>query len=210
MRDASRAYRDCLAYLRLARSKNLDTGDFARRATQRSLFAGILVLGIIGLISPGAFGRLGAEPLRSGWPSWLLGAVVAVCAGVCLIRRNEILYLFERLRDPFRRPMTENPNYEGLVDAFDVLPASLQSRFTWSYVWGPMVAAVLATFFAFSAAYFVVDAILARFLIGWQQPILALVNLFLSYLVWRLAASRLATWRLATSAYTAVTTGFER
>ncbi len=61
---------------------------------------------------------------------------------------------------------------------------------------------------ALSTAYFVIDAILARFLVGWSQPLYALVFLCLSLTLSYLAAPKLSTWRVAASVHKEVTTGY--
>lgn len=61
----------------------------------------------------------------------------------------------------------------------------LQSRFAVAWVWGPMVVAVIAVLFAFSSAYFLIDAILQRFVVGWETPILAAVSALVSIILWR-------------------------
>jgi hypothetical protein len=53
-----------------------------------------------------------------------------------------------------------------------------------------------------------VDAVLARFRVGWGQPLYALVFAGASVLVFATLAGRLATWRFAMSVHKEVTTGY--
>ncbi|MGH2734742.1 MAG: hypothetical protein ACRDKZ_04110 [Actinomycetota bacterium] len=209
VREARGAYRDALAWLKLARPKRLHATSFAARSFGSSWLGGLVVLGAIGLVSPSSFGEPGALGFfASGWPSFLLLGVIALCLLYAVVKREDIGWLVTRLRDPWRRAMTEDPNYEGLVASLEQCPGALQSRFTMRFVWRPLVLAVLAVFFAFSSAYFAVDAILGRFLIGWEQPVLAAANALLSFVLWRLGAVGLSTWRLATSARNAISGGY--
>jgi len=55
--------------------------------------------------------------------------------------------------------------------------------------------------FAFSAAYFVIDGILARAQLGPGQWLMLAANFLLGAIAFRLGALRLSTWRIAASAY---------
>lgn len=202
------AYSDAVAWVRLARPDRLSKGRFAWRCFVRSLFAGIIVLGLIGLATPSRFGTPGATAFRSGWPAFTLLGLVILCVLAAVVRRQRIASLVERLREPWRRPLVERPNYEDAVDALAASPESQQTRFAAGWVWGPMVVAVLAVLFAFSTAYFLIDALLQRFVVGLQTPILAGVNAVVSIILWRLVAVRMSTWRFATSVYKNVSTGY--
>jgi hypothetical protein len=59
-----------------------------------------------------------------------------------------------------------------------------------------------------ASAYFVVDAILARFEVGWQQPVFAAVYLGIAWGAFRASAGRLAVWPLSVSAHRAATVGY--
>ena len=209
MREARAAYRDAVTWVKLARPKRLNATGFALRSFRSSWLAGIVFLGLIGLVSPSSFGAPGARGFfASGWPSFLLLGAIVLCLLYAFAKREEIGWLVTRLRDPWRRAMTEDPNYEGLVTALEQCPGPLQSRFSMRFVWRPLVVAVLAGFFSFSSAYFAVDAILGRFLIGWEQPVLAAANALVSVVLWRIGAGGLSTWRLATSARNSVAGGY--
>ncbi len=55
--------------------------------------------------------------------------------------------------------------------------------------------------FAFSTSYFAVDAVLARFRVGWQQPVLGVADGIVAFLLFRMAARRLALWPFAYRIY---------
>lgn len=115
----------------------------------------------------------------------LLGAVV-VCATVVVLRRRE---LARSLQD-IRRGIGTEEALEGASASLAAAPSVLQTRFVFGWVWGPVALVMLATIFALAATYFAVDAILARFQIGWQQPILGVANAVISFLIFRIAAPR--------------------
>jgi hypothetical protein len=110
--------------------------------------------------------------------------------------------------DPWRRPLAENANYEGAVGALGASSDANRTRYLWRFVYKPLALAVLATFFAFSSAYFLVDATLAQFQVGWQQPVLGVANSIISVVLWRIGADGLSTYRLATSVHKTVSTGY--
>lgn len=107
--------------------------------------------------------------------------------------------------EPLREPLDRFEAFDPAVHALLAAPATLRTRFALGWVWAPAGAVVAAAFFAASSAYFLVDAVLARFQIGWEQPLLAAVNAVAGLLLLRLAATRLATWRLAFSVHREVT-----
>ncbi len=206
--DRRRAYSDAVSWVRLARPDRIDKSRFAFRSFVRSFFAGVIALGLIGLITPSRFGSPGATAFRSGWPAYVLLGLVALCTLIALVKRKNIMSLIQRLREPWQRPLTERPNYEDAADALAACSERLQSRFAVAWVWGPMVVAVIAVLFAFSSAYFLIDAILQRFVVGWETPILAAVNALVSIILWRAVAGRMSTWRFAASVYKNVSTGY--
>ena len=215
VRRAHGAYSDAVKWIKISRPRRARESGFGGRCFTNSFIAGVVVLGVIGLLSPSSFGqtrgfsaggRLGG--LGLGWPALLLAAFVGLGFLYALTHFRGIRWTVTRLIDPWRRPMTEHPSYEGAVGALEHCPDALRSRFAWRFVYRPMVIAVLATFFAFSSSYFLVDATLAQFIVGWQQPVLAVVNALVSVLLWRVAASGLSTWRIAASVYKTVSTGY--
>ncbi|MGH2698105.1 MAG: hypothetical protein ACRDJL_02755 [Actinomycetota bacterium] len=209
------AYSDAVSWTKLGRPRRFNRSDFAGRCWQNSFVAGVIVLGIIGLLSPSAYGQtrgfsgrgqFGAMGL--GWPGLVLVGLVVVGLLYALAKRSGIRWTVVRMMDPWRRPMSENPNYEGAAGALEASSDALRTRYAWRFVYRPVVLAVLATFFAFSSSYFLVDATLAQFQVGWQQPVLGVANSFISVLLWRLAALGLSTYRLAASVHKTVSTGY--
>jgi hypothetical protein len=206
--DRRRAYSEAVSWVRLARPRHFAKGRWAWRCFLGSFFAGMIVLGLIGLMTPSRFGTPGASAFGSGWPAYVLLALVAACVVVAFLRRRRIGWLIERLREPWRRPLTDRPNYDDAADAIAACPEGLQSRFAASWVWGPMVVAALAVLFAFSTAYFLVDAILQRFVVTVETLVLAAANALVSIILWRLVAVRMSTWRFAASVHKNASTGY--
>ncbi|MFN2488826.1 MAG: hypothetical protein ABR529_03620 [Actinomycetota bacterium] len=138
--------------------------------------------------------------------------VLLVIIGLCLaygaLRRAELRWLAARVREPLVRPLEEEPHFDDAVETLESCPAPLRMRYAIAWVWGPIAWAVVGGTCAFSAAYFVVDAILARFRVGWEQPLYGAVFGVLSVIVFAGAAGRLATWRFAASVYREATTGY--
>jgi hypothetical protein len=209
------AYSDAVKWTKLDRPRRFDRASFAGHCWQNSFVAGVVVLGVIGFLSPTTYGqtrgfsergRFGA--LGLGWPGLVLLGLVVLGLLYALAHREGIRWTILRVIDPWRRPMTESSSYEGAVGALDASSDALKTRYAWRFVYRPMVLAVLATFFAFSSAYFLVDATLARFEVGWQQPVLGVVNTLISLILWRVAALGLSTYRLAASVYKSVSTGY--
>ncbi|MGH2750377.1 MAG: hypothetical protein ACRDK3_05835 [Actinomycetota bacterium] len=215
VRRAHGAYSDAVKWTKLGRPRRLRRTDFAGRCFQNSFIAGVILLGIIGLLSPTTYGQTRGFSARGqigglglGWPALVLAGLVALGLLYAFVHLRGIRWAVVRVIDPWRRPLDESPNYEGAVGALEASPDALRTRYAWRFVYRPMVLAVLATFFAFSAAYFLVDATLAQFQVGWQQPVLAVVNAVISVLLWRSAALGLSTYRLAASVHKTVSTGY--
>lgn len=205
---AGRSYSSAKRLVRATRPRAIDRVAFARRAFGGSFAAGVVVLGLIAIVSPARFGQPGASTLQTGWPSLALAATIGACVLIALARGRHLLWLGNRVREPLARPLEEMPGFDDAVEALEACPAALRTRFAMSWVWGPVALAVLGGTFAFSAAYFLVDAILARGRVGWAQPVYALVFALASLVVFGLGAGRLATWRFATSVHKEVTTGY--
>ena len=203
VRAAQRAYNDAIRWVKSARPPRFNAWRLTRRVFQTSFVGSLLVLGVIGLASPASFGGRGR--VASGLQWWGLAALVAALLLWCFVKRDGIRAGASRLAEPLRRKLLQFDAYRPAVDALVAAPAAQQTRFAIGWVWGPALAVVVAAFFAASSAYFLVDAILARFQIGWEQPVLAVVNAVLSVIVVRLAARRLSTWRLAFSIHRDVT-----
>jgi hypothetical protein len=205
---AHRAYATLKRLVRAARPQRVGRGTFARRTFAANFVAGVGILGGIGLTAPSQFGQPGAATLHTGWPSWLLIGVIALCCLVAWTKRADLTWLYARVREPFVRPLDEARGFADAVDALASCPAPLRTRFAVSWVWGPIAAAVLGATFAFSAAYFVVDAILARGRVGWAQPVYGAAFALLSMALFAAAAPRLASWRFATSVHKEASTGY--
>ena len=201
---AGRAYQDLIRWMKAARPRSLVPWRLARRLFGTSVLGAALVLGAIGLLAPARFGSPASRP-RGGPEWWALACLVAVGVVLLLLRRARMSSGLTRLREMFGAALEEHPSFEPAVSALDSCPAALRTRFGLGWVWGPLAAAVLGAVCAASAVYFVIDAILARFSIGWQQPLLAAVNALLSLIVFRLAAKRLSIWRLSFTVHRTVT-----
>lgn len=210
MLEARRAYKEAVGWIRAARPRRIDVGRFAGRAFGGSLCAGLVVLGALGLVAPGSFGGPAVGTVAGrGWPALALAGLVAVCLLIALAGRRHLGWLAARIREPFVRPLRENPSFEGAAAALAACPDPLRTRFALSWVWMPAGLAVAGVTFAFSAAYFVVDAVLSRGQIGWGGGLLLAVNAALGLLAFRVGAVRLATWRVAAGAYREVTGRYE-
>jgi hypothetical protein len=205
---ARRAYSDATRWIRSSRPRRLHGWNRAGILFVNSFLAGVLLLGVIGILAPSRFGSPGATAFRSGLPSFALIGIVALCGMFAFIRRKEIVGGVRQLREPAQRAFREDPAFEGAVNALEACPGPMQSRFALFWVWGPAALFVLGGVFAFSAAYFVIDAVLASFSLGWEQAALGAGNSLASVAVFRLAAARLATWRLALSVYRSATEGY--
>jgi hypothetical protein len=200
---AQRAYLEAVRWLKAARPHRIDSGRFALRSFAGSLLFGIIVLGLFGLLSPSSFNVPGSRPLAGRWTLVLVGLVV-VCVLILVAFLARLRWLFERIREPFVRPLSGR-HFEGAADALAACSAPMQSRWAISWVWGPALFAVGGVTFAFSCAYFIVGAVLSGGRIGWGNPIVAGVNALLSLLCFAVGAARLATWRLALSVHREVT-----
>ncbi len=200
-----RAYADAVRWLKAARPRRVDSGRFAARAFWGSFAAGIVVLGVLALLVPSAFGYPGARPLRSGVWTLALAGVVGMAAAALLVNARHIGWLVARIREPFVRPLSENRYFDGAADALASCPEPYHSRWATSWVWIPAVLAAAGVTFAWSSAYFVVAAVLSGGRIGWENPVVAAANGILSALMFAMGATRLSTWRLALSVHREVT-----
>jgi len=214
-KPARSAYSDAVKWTKLGRPRRLNRATFAGQCWQNSFISGVIVLGTIGFFSPSTYGQTRGFSSRGqigalglGWPGLVLVGMVALGLLYALLHRDGIRWTVVRVIDPWRRPLDENPNYEGAVGALGESSDANRTRYLWRFVYKPLALAVLATFFAFSSAYFLVDATLAQFDVGWQQPVLGVINSIVSVVLWRLAAVGLSTYRLAASVHKTVSTGY--
>jgi hypothetical protein len=204
-RTGGRAYSDAVRWVKAARPRRVDSGRFAARAFWGSFAAGVVVLGALALVAPSAFGAPGARALSSGvWTVALAGLVAAALAGLLLNARH-LRWLFSRIREPYVRPLTENRYFEGAADALAACPEAFHSRWAASWVWIPALVAAAGVTFAFSSAYFAVEAVMSGGRISVGNPILAAANALLSAVMFAAGATRLSTWRLALSVHREVT-----
>lgn len=205
---AERAYSDAKRWLRSARPRRIQRNRFAWRSFGGFFIAGIVVLGIISLLAPDSFGAPGTNTLGTGWPLVAVLGLIAASLLYAFVHRRRLSWLYTRVREPYRRPMKDHPSFDGAADALAECPAPYRTRFAVNYVWIPIGLVVLGATCAFSVAYFVIDAVGARFMVGWGQAVYAAVFVVLSVLTFGAAAGRLSTWRLATSVLKEVNTGY--
>jgi hypothetical protein len=208
VRAAHNAYSDAIRWMRAARPRRIRAWSFARRSFGASFVVGVAVMAAIGLAAPGNFGNPSSNSLAAGWPAWIVAGLLAGSLAYLVSRRDRILWLVARVREPWLRRPEGDESFEGAADALAACPDALKTRFSLVWVWLPAAVVVIAVTFAFSVAYFLVDAVLQRFLVGWQQPLYALGSAGAGLLAFRLAASKIATWRLAAGVHKEVTTGY--
>ncbi len=206
--SARRAYSDAVKWVKAARPRGFRRGRWAERALGASVAIAVPLLTVIALASPASFASPASNTLRTGWPLYALLGLLAVSLLYLLAHRKRIRWSLARVREPFVQAPQGDPRYEGAADALAACPGPLRVRFVVWWVWGPVAAAVVAVMCAFASAYFLVDAILARFNVGRDHPLLAGANLVLSFILFALASRRLSTWRVALAAHRSVTVGY--
>ena len=205
---ARKAYSDASAWMRSRVPGPRSRAALASRSLAGSLVGSVLLMTAIAMASPARFGSQGSRAFGSGWPVLVLAAVAAGCLLWVVARRRSFTWLVARAREPFGRPLEDDPAYAGAAGALAACPAPLRTRFATGWIWAPAVAALIAGAASLSAAYFLVDAVLARFEVGWQQPVLAAADLAVAWGLLRAFAGRLAVWPLAVSAHRAATVGY--
>lgn len=203
-----RAYSDAAAWMTSRVPGRRSRAAIASRALTACLVASAFLLSLIAMVSPARFGSQGSRAFGSGWPVLVLAAVAIASLAWIVARRRSAAWLLARAREPFRRPLEGDPAFTGASGALAACAAPLRTRFALGWVWAPAAAAVVAGAACLSASYFLVDAVLARFEVGWQQPVLAAANLVIAWGLLRLAAGRLAVWPLAVAAHRAATVGY--
>ncbi|MDQ4142278.1 MAG: hypothetical protein M3198_00790 [Actinomycetota bacterium] len=208
MLSARRAYSDSVKWVKSARPRRLRRLGFAERAVGATVAAAVPLLTLISLLSPGSFGSPASNTLRSGWPLYVLLGLLAISCIYLFGRRAHIRWSLARVREPFVRAPEGEASYENAADALAACPGPMKTRFALWWVWGPVVVAVLAVMAGFSAVYFLIDAILARFDVGWGHPVFAAANLAISFVLFALVSGRLVTWRLALAVHRSVTVGY--
>ena len=199
MRAASRAYADAVRWVRASRRNKVDPASFGRAAFLHAMVLGILLMSVAGLVSPKSFGSPGSRALGSGWvTAWMVGLIAA--AGLHFAARYRAIRRgIELLRLTLSGSVAEE-GYEGATNALASCPAPLRSRFAFSWVWLPLFGAALGFLLACSSAYFIVDAVIARFDVGLGQVLYGIASATASLMVFLLSAPRLISWRVAYAA----------
>jgi hypothetical protein len=182
--------------------------SLAGAALTACLVDGLLLLALVGLVSPARFGLQGSRAFGSGPPTVALIGIAAACGLWVYARRGAHRWVVAKIGEPFRRPLEEDPAFAGASAALAAAPGPLRTRFAVTWIWFPVAGAVIAATAGLSAAYFLVDAVLARFEVGWQQPVLAAADLIVAGALFRLGAGRLAVWPLAVAVHQEATTGY--
>ncbi len=205
---AQRSYAEAGRWMRAARPGRIHRLRFARRSLGRGLVMGTALMGLIGLAAPSRFASVGSRTLGTGWPSLVVIGLIALCALYAIVRREHIRSAIDRGREPFLRPLSNISGFDGAADALAACPDAFKTRFAIGWIWRPLALFGLGIVCTFSTAYFVIDAALARFRVGWGQPAYAAGFLVLGLVVFALSAVKLSTWRLAVSVYKEVTSGY--
>ena len=207
-RGPRKAYSDANAWTRSRVPPRRARAGIAGRSLTGCLVGSILLLASIAVISPARFGSQGSRAFGSGWPALVLGTVALGCAAWIFVRRRSIAWLLARAREPFSHAPEDDPAYAGAWAALAACRGPQRTRYALAWIWAPVAAAVVACAACLSAAYFLVDAVLARGEVGWQQPVLAAADLVVAWVLLRAAAGRLAVWPLAVAVHRAATTGY--
>ena len=185
MRSGARAYADANRWMKTLSARRAARGN-PWLALNVALLGGVIVVGTIGLASPSAFGDPHATPARGGWPWFAVLALVVVCASpFALSGRNAV-----RIARP-RAELADLDAVEAATNALRASAAAYRTRFALTWIWLPIVGAVAGVAFSLAAAYFAVDAILARFQVGLAHPLLAIVDVALAAVAFRAAGPRL-------------------
>ncbi len=203
------SYSDALKWIKSARPRRINRWRFAERAFGASLMGSVPLLCVLALLSPSAFGARGSNTLRTGWPLYVLLAILGVSVALVAARSRRIRWALARLKEPFLRSFEGDARFDGARDALAQCPAPLRTRFALGWVWGPAGLAAIGVIGAFSCAYFLIDAIMARFEVDLDgAPLYAAGNAALSLLMFHLGAGRLLSWRLAVSVHRSVQGGY--
>lgn len=208
MPSSGRPYHDALAWMRSRVPSRRARSAIASGALAAALVDGTLLMSAIGLVSPASFGVAGGRAFGSTTRTLSLAAIAAACAVWFVMRLRTHRWVVARAREPFRRPLEEDPAFAGAAGRLEAARSPLKTRFATGWIWMPALAALGAAAAALTTAYFLVDAVIARGEVGWQQPVFAGVNLVVAWLLLRIAAGRLAVWPLAVSVHREATTGY--
>jgi hypothetical protein len=156
--------------------------------------AGIVVMSVIALTSTSSFGLPGRSALHTGWPGWTVLCIALGGVALIAIRARRILAFIDPL-------VTDPGAEEAATSALSACPAPFRTRFFLGWIGGPLGVAVLGVVFAFSAAYFAIDALLARFSVSWTHAAFTTGNIVLGLAAFRTGAGRIATASIALAAY---------
>lgn len=201
-------YRDAVAWMRSRVPSAQVRGAVAGGALAAALIDGLLLMSVIGLVSPSSFGVAGGRAFGSTSRTVTLVAVAGACAVWLVLHLRAHRWVFARIRDPFRRPLEDDPAFAGAAGALGAARGPLQTRFAWGWIWLPALGAIGGAAAALTTSYFLVDAVIAQFEVGWQQPAFAGINLVVAWLLLRAVAGRLYVWPLAVSVHREATTGY--
>lgn len=201
-------YNDAVSWMRSRVPRAGARTALATAALTAALVDGLLLMSLIGLVSPASFGVAGGRAFGSTSRTLTLVAIAGVCAVWFLLRLRTHRWVVARMREPFRRPLDDDPAFAGASSALEAARGPLRTRFALGWIWLPALAVLGATAASLTTAYFLVDAVIARFEVGWQQPAFAGVNLVVAWMLLRMAAGRLAVWPLAVSVHREATTGY--
>jgi hypothetical protein len=164
-------------------------------------------MGFLALVDPAAFGQTGSA-IHLGWPGWVVVGILVLVVVQLVRKRQDVIELASHLREPFIRPLEDNPNFDGAYGSLAACPPASITRFGLSFVWWPAGLLVLGILFTLSDSFFVVDAILARFDVGWQTGVFFAADTAIAVVSFCTGARKLSTWRLAASVHKSATTGY--
>jgi hypothetical protein len=202
--SSRRTYADAVSWIKNSRPSDFSAASRAFRIFGGCLAIAIVVWGAGAYLSPESFGQPGAKTLSLGWPTAVYLALIAISLGAIFLARSRIGWVAARVREPYERHLTDDPSYEGAVNALAACARPLQLRFALGWTWGPMLAVIAAAVLAFSAAYLVIYAVLAQFDVGWETYAIGAGDVVLGIGLLLVMGRRLSTWRLATSVYRSI------
>ncbi|HEX2196633.1 MAG TPA: hypothetical protein VHJ76_06880 [Actinomycetota bacterium] len=201
-------YGDAVAWMRSRLPTARERARLAGAALTAFLVDGLLLMAAIGLLAPARFGSQGSRAFGSTQRTVVLLAVAGACGLWFAASLRAHRWAAAKVREPFRRPLEEDPAFAGAAAALGAARSPLKTRFLVGWIWVPALAVLGALAASLTTAYFLVDAVIARFEVGWQQPVLAAANLVVGWALLRAAAGRLAVWPLAVSVHRDATTGY--
>lgn len=202
--SSRRTYADAVGWIKSARPPAAERSGVPTRIFGGCFAAAVVAWGAAAYVKPESFGQPGAEILSLGWPTLVLVGLVLGCVVGLGLAAKRIAWIAARVREPYERTLSEEPQFEGAVNALAACARPLQLRFALGYAWGPTLAVIASVILAFSAAYLTIYAVLARFEVGWQTYAIAAADVIVGIGLLRIMAGRLATWRLATSVYRSI------